>query len=131
MCGALLLLSLVWMGQVWFSEGTTLVPTDAADVDIEHLSLSRQHITYRLPLNQTPDDLYTQLVQAGWTRDVQGELGRVRDRSGADAFVVFWRQGWLDLVSEVVTLRPTTRNQHTVDIQLSRCFELALWIRCL
>jgi hypothetical protein len=100
-------------------------------VHIEQSSLSRQHITYRLPLNQTPDDLYEQLVQAGWARDVRGELGRLRDQSGAKAFIVFWRQNWLGLVPELVTVRRATRDQHAVDIQLSRCFALGSWMGCL
>jgi hypothetical protein len=91
-CGGLFLLSLVGLALVWLSEVNTLVLPDAADMHIEQSSLSRQHITYRLPLNQTPDDLYEQLIQAGWARDVRGELGRLRDQRGVDAFVVFWRQ---------------------------------------
>ena len=130
-CGGLLLLSLVGLALVWLSEATTLVLPDAADVHIEQSSLSHQHITYRLPLNQTPDDLYAQLVQAGWARDVRGELGRLRDQRGADAFVVFWRQNWLSMVPELVTVRRATRDQHVVDIHLSRCFALGSWMRCL
>jgi hypothetical protein len=130
-CGGLLLLSIVWMELMWLSEVATLVLPDAADVHIEQPSLSRQHITYYLPLNQTPNDLYERLVRTGWARDMRGELGRSHDQSDADAFVVFWRQSWLGLVPEVVTVRRATRDQHMVDIQLSRCIALGSWMRCL
>jgi hypothetical protein len=130
-CGGLFLLSLVGLALVWLSEVNTLVLPDADDMHIEQSSLSRQNITYRLPLNQTPDDLYEQLVHAGWARDVRGELGRLRDQRGVDAFVVFWRQSWLGLVPEVVTVRRATRDQHAVDILLSRCLTLGSWMRCL
>jgi hypothetical protein len=130
-CVGLLLLSLVGLALVWFSEVNTLVLPDAADVHIEQPSLSRQHITYQLPLDQTPDDLYEQLVRTSWTRDARGELGRWRDQSDANAFVVFWRQNWFGLVPELVTVRRATRDQHAVDIQLSRCFALGSWMRCL
>jgi hypothetical protein len=85
----------------------------------------------RLPLNQTPDDLYKHLVQDGWARDVRGELARSREQRDADAFVVFWRQNWLGLVPELVTVRRATRDQHAVDIQLSRCFAFGSWMCCL
>jgi hypothetical protein len=100
-------------------------------VQIEQSSLSRQDITYRLPPNQTPDDLYAHLVQDGWARDMRGELARLRAQRGTDAFVVFWRQNWFGLVPEVVTVRRATPDQHAVVIQLSRCFMLGSWMRCL
>ena len=130
-CGGLLLLSLVGLALVWLGEVNTLVLPDATGVHIEQSSLSRQHITYRLPLNQTPDDLYKQLVQDGWARDVRGELARFRDQRGADALVVFWRQNWLGLAPELVTVRRATRAQNRLDLQLSRCFALGSWMRCL
>jgi hypothetical protein len=129
-CGGLVLLCLVGLALVWLGEVDTLVLPDAADVHIEQSSLSRQHITYRMPPNQTQDDLYAQLVQDGWARDVRGELGRFRDQRGVDAFVVFWRQNWLELVPELVTVRRATRDHHMVDIQLSRCFALGSWMSC-
>jgi hypothetical protein len=130
-CGGLLLLSLVGLTLVWLGETNTLVLPDAIGVHIQQSSLSSQQITYRLPLNQTPDDLAAQLVQDGWARDIRGQLGRFRDPNGAEAFVVFWRQNWLGLVPELVTVRRGTRAQHVVDIQLSRCFALGSWMRCL
>jgi hypothetical protein len=129
-CGGLVLLCLVGLALVWLGEVDTLVLPDAADVHIEQSSLSRQHITYRMPPNQTQDDLYAQLVQDGWARDLRGELGRFRDQRGVDAFVVFWRQNWLELVPELVTVRRATRDHHMVDIQLSRCFALGSWMSC-
>lgn len=126
----LLLLSLVGLALVWRGEVNTLVLPDATGVQIEQSSLSRQEITYRLPPNQTPDDLYAQLVQDGWARDMRGELARLRAQRGADAFVVFWRQNWFGLVPEVVTVRRAMPNRHTVVIQLSRCFVLVGWMRC-
>src|SRR6266496_3902174 len=130
-CGGLLLLSLVGLALVWLGEVNTLVLPDAIGVHIEQSSLSSQQITYRLPLNQTPDTLYAHLVRDGWARDMRGELARFRDQSGADAFVVFWRQNWLGLVPELVTVRRAMRDQHAVDIQLSRCFALGSWMGCL
>jgi hypothetical protein len=130
-CGGLLLLCLMGLALVWLGEANTLVLPDATNVQIEQSSHSRQHITYRLPLNQTPDDLAAHLVQDGWARDVHGELGRFRDQRAAEAFVVFWRQNWLGLVPELVTVRRATRAPHAVDIQLSRCFALGAWMRCL
>ena len=127
----LLLLSLVGLGLVWRGEVNTLVLPDATGVRIEQSSLSRQDITYRLPPNQTPDDLYAHLVQAGWARNMRGELARLRAQRGTDAFVVFWRQNWFGLVPEVVTVRRATPDQHAVVIQLSRCFALGSWMRCL
>src|SRR5690242_4620418 len=61
--GGLLLLSLVALVLVWHGETNTLVLPEATDVHIEQPSLSRQHITYRLPLSQTANDLSTHLVQ--------------------------------------------------------------------
>ncbi|HEY3231435.1 MAG TPA: hypothetical protein VGJ87_19560, partial [Roseiflexaceae bacterium] len=89
-----------------------------------------QHITYRLPPNQTPDDLSGQLVQDGWARDIRGQLARFRNQSGAEGFMVFTRRNWLGLVPELVTVGLATRDQHMVDIQLSRCFALGSWMRC-
>ena len=127
----LLLLSLVGLALVCCGEVATLVLPEATGVQIEQSSLSRQDITYRLPPNQTPDDLYAHLVQDGWARDVRDELGQFRDRIGADAFTVFWRQDWLGLVPELVTVGRATPDQHAVDIQLSRCFALGSWMGCL
>ena len=126
----LFLLSLVGLALVWRGEVTTLVLPDATGVQIEQSSLSRHDITYRLPPNQTPDDLYAHLVQDGWARDMRGELARLRAQRGTDAFVVFWRQNWFGLVPEVVTVRRATPDQHAVVIQLSRCFALGAWMRC-
>jgi len=64
-CGGLLLLCLVGLALVWLGEVNRLVLPNAAGVQIEQSSLSRQDITYRMPLNQTQDDLYRQLVQDG------------------------------------------------------------------
>jgi hypothetical protein len=130
-CGALLLLSLVGLAFVWLGETNTLVLPDAADVHIEQSSLSRQQITYRLPLAKTPDDLAAHLVQDGWARDIRGQLGRFRDPNGAEAFMVFTRKSWLGLVPELVIVGRATPDQHVVDIQLSRCFALGSWMRCL
>ena len=129
--GGLLLLSLVVLALVWLGEINTLVLPDATGVQIEQSSLSRQHITYRLPLSQTPDDLAGYLVQDGWTRDIRGQLGGFRDPNGAEAFMVFRRKNWLGLVPELVTVRRATPNQHAVDIELRRCFALGSWMRCL
>jgi len=129
-CGVLLLLCLMGLALVWLGEANTLVLPDTTKLHIEQSSLSRQEITYRLPPNQTPDDLYAHLVQDGWTRDMRGELARLRAQRGADAFVVFWRQNWFGLVPEVVTVRRAMPDQHAVVIQLSRCFVLVGWIRC-
>ena len=130
-CCGLLLFSLVGLALVWLGEVNTLVLPDAAGVHIQQSSLSSQQITYRLPLNQTPDDLAAHLVQDGWARDIRGQLGRFRDPNGAEAFMVFRRQNWLGLVPELVTVRRATPDQHAVDIQLSRCFRLGSWMRCL
>ena len=130
-CGGLLLLCLVGLALVWLGEVNTLVLPAATGVYIEQSSLSRQHITYGLPLTQTPDDLAAHLVQDGWARDIRGQLGRFRDPNGAEAFLVFTRQNWLGLVRELVTVRGATRGQHAVDIELSRCFRLGSWTRCL
>jgi hypothetical protein len=116
---------------IWRGEANTFILPNAADVQIEQPSLSREHITYRLPPNQTPDDLYAQLVQDGWTRDIRGQLGRFRDPNGAEAFLVFTRQNWLGLMPELVTVRRATPDQQAVDLQLSRCFALGSWMRCL
>jgi hypothetical protein len=126
----LFLLSLVGLALVYRGEVTTLVLPDAIGVRIEQSSLSRQQITYRLPPNQTPDDLYAHLVQDGWARNMRGELARLRAQRGTDAFVVFWRQNWFGLMPEVVTVRRATPDQHAVVIQLSRCFALGSWMRC-
>ncbi len=130
-CGGLLLLCLVGLALVWLGEVNTLVLQDATDVHIEQSSLSRQQITYRLPLDQAPDDLAAHLVQDGWARDIRGQLGRFRDPNGAEAFMVFTRQNWLGLVPELVTVGLATPDQHAVDLQLSRCFRLGSWMRCL
>jgi hypothetical protein len=130
-CGGPLLLSLVVLALVWRGEINTLVLPDAAYVHIEQPSLSRQHITYRLPLAKTEDDLAALLVQDGWARDIRGQLGRFRDPNGAEAFMVFTRKNWFGLVPELVTVGRTTPDQHAVDIQLSRCFALGSWMRCL
>ena len=130
-CGGLLLLCLVGLALVWLGEANTLVLPDITNVQIEQLSLSRQHITYRLLLTQTPDDLAAQLVQEGWTRDIRGQLGRFRDPNGAEAFMVFRRKNWFGLVPELVTVRRATPDQHAVDLQLSRCFALGSWMGCL
>jgi hypothetical protein len=130
-CGGLLLLGLVGLALVWRGEVDMLVLSNASGVQIEQSSLSRQDITYRLPPNQTPDDLYAHLVQDGWARDMRGELARLRAQRGTDAFVVFWRQNWFGLVPEVVTVRRATPAQHAVVIQLSRCFALGSGMRCL
>lgn len=130
-CGGLLLLSLVGLAHVWLGEANTLVLPDATGVHIEQSSLSREQIIYRLPPNQTSDDLAAQLVQDGWARDIHGQLGRFRDPNGAAAFMVFTRQNWLGLVPELVTVGRAMPGQHAVDIQLSRCFRLGSWLRCL
>jgi hypothetical protein len=95
----LFLLSLVGLVLVCRNEVTMLVLPDTTGVQIEQSSLSRQEITYRLPPNQTPDDLYAHLVQDGWARDMRGELARLRAQRGTDAFVVFWRQTIGDLLT--------------------------------
>jgi hypothetical protein len=110
----LFLLSFVGLALVYRGEATTLVLPDAIGVHIEQSSLSSQQITYRLPLNQIPDDLAAHLVQDGWARDIRGQLGRFRDPRGAEAFLVFRRQNWLGLVPEVVTVGRATRDQHAV-----------------
>jgi hypothetical protein len=96
-------------------------------VKIEYSSLSQQHITYRLSPNQTQDDLYEQLVQDGWTRDLRDE----RSLRGhiSNALAVFWRQNWFDLVPEVVTIGQEMRDQRGVNIHLSRCVAIQLWMR--
>ena len=129
--GGLLLLSLVALVLVWHGETNTLVLPEATDVHIEQPSLSRQHITYRLPLSQTANDLSAHLVQNAWARDIRGQLGRFRDANGAEAFMVFTRRNWFGLVLELVTVRYATPNQHAVDIELSRCLALGSWMRCL
>lgn len=129
--GGLFLLSLVGLVLVCRTEVAILVLPDATGVQIEQSILSRQEIIYRLPPNQTPDDLYAHLVQDGWARDMRGEFARLRAQRGTDAFVVFWRQNSFGLVAEVVTVRHATPDQHAVVIQLSRCFALGSWMRCL
>ena len=123
--GGLLLLNLMVLALVWRDETNTLVLPDATDVHIDQSNLSRQHITYRLPLTQTTDDLSAHFVQDGWVRDIRGQLGRFRDPSGAEAFMVFTRRNWFGLVPELVRVRHATPDQHAVDIELSRCFALS------
>ena len=126
----LLLLCLVGLALVWFGEVNTLVLPDATGVQIEQSSLSQQHITYRMSPNQTQDDLYRQLVQKGWTRGLQDERS-LRGFIENSVLAVFWRQNWFGLVSEVVVIRRETRDQGRVDIDLSRCFTIHSWMRCL
>jgi hypothetical protein len=45
--------------------------------------------------------------------------------------MVFTRQNWFGLMPEVVTVRRATPDQHAVDLQLSCCFALGSWMRCL
>jgi hypothetical protein len=130
-CGGLLLICLVGLAFVWLGEVNTLVLPEATRIHIEQSSLSHQHITYRLPLTQTEDDLAARLVQDGWARDIRGQLGRFRDPNGAEAFMVFRRKNWLGLMLELVTVGRATPDQHAVDLQLSRCFALGAWMRCL
>lgn len=130
-CVGLLLLNIEGLTLARPRKATYLILPDAADVQIEQSSLSRQQITYRLQPNQTPDDLYRQLVQTGWARDARGELGRLRNQRAADAFAVFWRQSWSGLVSEVLMVRRAARDQQALEIHLSRCFTLGWWMRCL
>jgi hypothetical protein len=130
-CGGLLLLALVALARVWIGEVNTLVLPGATGVHIEQSSLSREHITYRLPPTQTEEELAALLVQDGWARDIRGQLGRFRDPNGAEAFMVFTRKNWLGLVPELVIVGRATPDQPVVDIQLSCCFALGSWMRCL
>jgi hypothetical protein len=127
----LLLLCIVALAIMWFGEVQALVLPGATDVRIEPPSLARQQITYQLPANRTLADLSAQLVQDGWTRDRQDERLLRRDQIDNVALVLFWRDGWLGLVPEVVTVRPSAKNQRLVDIQLVRCFTIRAWMGCL
>lgn len=128
--GGLLLLCLVGLALMWFGEAHTLVLLDATGVHIEQSRLSHQHITYRLSPNQTQDDLHRQLVENGWTRDVRDERS-LRSHRGDGTLAVFWRQNWFGLVPEVVTIRQAMRDQRRLEIDLSRCFAIRSWMRCL
>jgi hypothetical protein len=126
-CGGLLLLCLVGLAVVWLGEVNAFVLPDATGVHIEQSRLAEQHITYRLSPNQTQDDLYRQLVQNGWTRDVH-DVRSLRGFIGNGALAVFWRQNWFGLVPEVVTIRCEPRDQRSVDMHLSRCVAIpSLW----
>ncbi|MFL5803688.1 MAG: hypothetical protein ACJ8CR_18340 [Roseiflexaceae bacterium] len=98
-------------------------------MQIEQSSLSQQHITYGMSLNQTQDDLYRQLVQNSWTRDLRDE--RSLRRHIGNALAVFWWQNWFGLVPEVATIGQAPRDQRRVDIHLSRCAAIQSWMHCL
>jgi hypothetical protein len=125
------LLCLVGLVTAWFGETNALLLPDASDVQIDRPSLVQQHLTYRLPPNRTLADLSAQLVQDGWIRDVPGERALQRDHMNNGVLVLFWRHGWLGLVSDVVTVRPGAHDQRQVDIQLIRCFTIYAWTHCL
>ena len=125
------LLCLVGLVIMWFGEAQALVLPDATDVRIEQPSLVQQHIAYQLPPNRALANLSAQLMQHGWTHAVPGEHALRRDQMDNDALVLFWRHGWLGLVSEVVTVRPGAHDQRLVDIQLIRCFTIHAWTHCL
>src|SRR5262245_35195862 len=131
LCSGLPLISLLGLAIVWFGEVHALVLPNATDVRINRPSLTRQHITYQLPPNLTLADLSAQLVQDGWTHDVRGERALMRDQIHNDTLVLFWRHSWFGLVPEVVTLRPGAQDQRMADIQLTRCFSIRPWTRCL
>ena len=131
MWSGLPLLCLVGLVIMWFGEVQALVLPDATDVRIDRPRLVHQHITYQLPPNRTLDDLSAQLVQDGWTHDVPGERALRRDQMDNNALMLFWRHSWLGLVPEVVTVRPGAQDQRMVDIQLTRCFTIGVWTRCL
>jgi hypothetical protein len=131
MWSALPLLFLVGLMIAWFGEVNALLLPNASDVRIDRPSLVHQQITYQLPPNPTLADLSAQLVQDGWIYDVPGERALQRDQMDNDVLVLFWRHGWLGLVSEVVTVRPGAHDQRLVDIQLIRCFTIYAWTHCL
>ena len=131
LCSGLPLIGLLGLAILWFGEMYAFVLPNATDVRIERTSLLRQQITYQLPATQTLADLSAQLVQDGWIHDLRGERALRRDQIDNDTLVLFWRDGWLGLVSEVVTLRPSANNQRLVDIRLIRCFSIGTWTPCL
>ncbi len=131
LCSGLPLIGLLGLAILWLGEVHALVLPNATDVRIERPSLARQHITYQLPSGRTLADLSTKLVQDGWTHDLRGARALRRDQIDDGMLVLFWRDGWLGRVSEVVTVRPGSSDQHLVDIQLIRCFTIVPWMGCL
>lgn len=131
MCTGLPLLCLAGPLIMWFGEVQSLVLPGATDVRSDRANLVQQHLTYRLPPNRALSHLSAQLVQDGWVRDMRGERVLRRDQMDNHTLVLFWRHGWLGLVSEVVTVRPAAQDPRLVDIQLTRCFTIFALTHCL
>jgi hypothetical protein len=130
-CGGLLLLGWTGLACLWMGEAWSLVLPRATNVQIAQASLFNQAISYHLPTGQSPDDLYTQLVQHGWARDQHEELAVTHDQGGTSRFEIFWRDADFGLVPEVITVRRAAPDRRAVDIELSRCFALGAQIHCL
>ena len=64
-------------------------------------------------------------------RPICGERALRRDHIDDGTFMLFWRDGWLSLISEVATIRPGSSDRHLMDIQLVRCFKIKQWLGCL
>jgi hypothetical protein len=131
-CG-LSLLCVMAPALAWLSQKDPLILPDAVDIRVERLSLARQRLTYHLPAGRTQNDLFEQLEQDGWTRDVVAEKALRRDRMEdlGGTFAVFRRPGWLGLAPEVATILISSSEAWLTEITLVRCFAVASRRICL
>jgi hypothetical protein len=115
----------------WLGETSGFLLPDAADVQVESFNLSHERMAYHLPLARTPNDLFRQLEQYGWTRDRAAEQVLRRDRmeSLGATVAIFRRPGWI--VREVATIVISPSDTHLAEIRLARCFAITPWSRCL
>ena len=130
-CSGLPTLFLIALAIVWYGEIQALVLPGAADVQIARTGLSSQNLTYRLPAGQPLADVSARLVQAGWSRDLPGEQAVKRDQSAEGTRALFWRNSWLGLISQVVTVSLAENDPRQVEFQLSRCFKVRANMGCL
>jgi hypothetical protein len=125
----LMMLCVVVPALAWIGERTSLVLSDATDVQVRDVSLARVQFNYRLPPHQTFNDVLRRLTSEGWSRDRKGERALRRDgMDDGNVLAIYWRHGWFGLVPEVVTIRGDAHDSRRVKIEIVRCVTIGPWM---
>ena len=117
LCGG----GLVWF---WLGQGQELVMQGAMDVQLDRRGASRLHITYRLPPEQSLDDLRRFLLQRGWRKPRVPNMDR-------ETLMTFVRPVWANQIREILIITIDPHNRRQVDLQFGRCVTINAWVNCL
>jgi hypothetical protein len=110
--------------RAWFGQGQELVMQGAMNVQFDRRGASRLHITYRLPPEQSLDDLRRFLLQQGWRKPRLPNMDR-------ETLMTFVRPVWANQIREILIITIDPRNRRQVDLQFGRCVTINTWVNCL